>query len=54
MNNFELKLAFVQMVQQLVQFHGLQNENPNSYIGGFLEVYGMLKINNVSDDTIKL
>lgn len=53
-NNFELKPAFVQMVQQSTQFHGLPDEDPNSHIGWLLEVFDMLKINNVYDDAIRL
>ena len=53
-NKFDLKLAFVHMVQQSVQFHSLLNENPNSHIGGFLEVCDMLKMNEVSEDAIIL
>ena len=36
------------MVQQLVLFHGLANEDPNNHIGAFLEVYTILKVNAVS------
>ena len=53
-NNFELKLAFIQMVHQSVQFHGQLDEDPNSHIGGFLEVCDMLKMNGVSENAIKL
>ena len=53
-NNFELKPAFVQMVQQPVQFHGSPDEDPNSHIGGLLEVCDMLKMNGVLEVAIKL
>lgn len=53
-HNFELKRDFMQIVQQSVQFHDLPNEDPNSYIWGFLEVCDMLKMNGVSDDAIRL
>ena len=51
-DNFELKLAFVQMVQQLVQFHGLPYEDSNSHIRGFLEVCDIVKMNGVLDYAI--
>ena len=53
-NNFELKSVFFQMVHQSVQFHGLPDADPNSHIGGFLELCDMLKMNGVLEDAIRL
>lgn len=52
--NFKLEPPFIQMLQQTAQFSVLANEDPNSYIENFLEVYDLLKINGVSDDAIWL
>ncbi|KAH7668869.1 hypothetical protein IHE45_11G039200 [Dioscorea alata] len=52
--NFELKLAFIQMLQQSAQFNCLTDEDPNNHIENFLEVCDMLKINGVTDDAIRL
>ncbi|KAK8957227.1 hypothetical protein KSP39_PZI000978 [Platanthera zijinensis] len=53
-NNFELKPSIIQMVQQYVQFDGLQDEDPNAHISNFLEICDTFKINGVSDDAIRL
>lgn len=53
-NKFELKQAFLQMGQQSTQFHGLPDEDLNNHIRGFLKVCVMLKINNVSNNAIRL
>ena len=53
-NNFELKPNTTQMIQQFVQFDGLQDEDPNTHLANFLEFYDTFKINGVSDDTIRL
>ena len=53
-NNFEIKLSIIQMVQQFVQFDGLQDEDPNAHIANFLEVYDTFKINGAIDDAIRL
>ena len=37
-NNFEIKLAIIQMIQQTVQFCGFPNEDPNAHIANFLEI----------------
>ena len=53
-NNFEIKPNIIQMVQQLVQFDGLPNEDLNAHIANFLEIYDTLKINGVTEDAIRL
>ncbi|KAJ9168644.1 hypothetical protein P3X46_020144 [Hevea brasiliensis] len=52
-NNFELKPALCQMVQQS-QFRGSPSESPHVHLAHFLEISDMLKINGVSDDAIRL
>ena len=44
-NNFELKLSYVNMIQNSVQFHGLPSEDPNLYIAYFLEICDMFRVN---------
>ncbi|KAK5811220.1 hypothetical protein PVK06_026544 [Gossypium arboreum] len=53
-NNFELKPNTIQMIQQFVQFDGLQDEDPNAHLANFLEFCDTFKINGVSDDAIHL
>jgi len=53
-NNFELKPNTIQMIQQFVQFDGLQDEDPNTYLANFPEFCETFKINGVSDDAIRL
>ncbi|KAK5836625.1 hypothetical protein PVK06_012421 [Gossypium arboreum] len=52
--NFELKPNTIQMIQQFVQFDGLQDENPNNHLANFLEFCDTFKINGISDDAIRL
>ena len=53
-NNFEIKLAIIQMIQSLVQFRGLANDDPNLHIENFLEICDTFKHNGVIDDAIRL
>ena len=42
------------MLQQIVQFDRLKDEDPNDDIANFLEVCDTFKINGAMDDTIRL
>ena len=53
-NNFEIKPAIIQMIQNFVQFVGLGNEDPNLHIVNFLEICDTFKHNGVTDDAIRL
>ena len=53
-NNFEIKTNIIQMVQQSVQFDGLQDENSNAHLANFLEICDTFKINGASEDAIRL
>ena len=53
-NNFELKPSYVNMIQNSVQFHGLPREDLNLHIAYFLDICDMFRVNDVSDDAIKL
>ena len=52
-NNFELKPTLISMVQQN-QFGGSPLEDPNVHLPTFLEICSIVKMNNVSEDTIRL
>ena len=53
-SNFELKPSYVNMIQNLVQFHGLPNEDPNLHIAYFLDICDMFKVNGILDGAIRL
>ncbi|KAK6161180.1 hypothetical protein DH2020_004561 [Rehmannia glutinosa] len=52
-NNFELKPALINMVQQN-QFGGFATEDPNSHLAHFIQICNTIKMNGVSDDAIRL
>ncbi|XP_047979067.1 uncharacterized protein LOC125220986 [Salvia hispanica] len=52
-NNFELKTALIQFVEQRV-FSGRPTEDPNMHLAKFLEIANTIKLNGVPEDTIKL
>ncbi|KAF5477440.1 hypothetical protein F2P56_004080 [Juglans regia] len=52
-NNFELKLALINMVQQ-AQFSRLPLDDPNIHLAIFLEICDTIKINSVTENTIRL
>ena len=52
-NNFELKPALINMVQQN-QYGGLPSEDPNIHLAIFLEICDTIKMNKVPDDVIRL
>ncbi|XP_024022414.1 uncharacterized protein LOC112091909 [Morus notabilis] len=52
-NNFELKTALVNMVQQN-QYGGLPHEDPNIHLATFLEICDTVKINGVRAEIIRL
>ena len=52
-NNFEIKPAIVQLVQQN-QFGGSLLEDPHAHITNFLQICDTFKINGASDNAIRL
>ena len=53
-NNFELKTSLNQVVQQNYQFAKLPSEDPNEHLSTFLEIHDTIKLNDATDDTIRL
>ena len=52
-NNFKLKPVLISMVQQ-AQFSGLPLDYPNIHLAMFLEICDIVKMNGVTEDTIRL
>ena len=52
-NNFELKPALIQMVQQH-HFTSHTSEDPNEHLGRFMRMEKTIKLNGVRTDVIKL
>ena len=42
------------MIQSIVQFYGMLNEDLNDYIANFMEICDTLKYNGVSNDALRL
>ena len=53
-NSFEIKPGTIQMVQNLVQFGGMANDDPNERLMSFVEICETIKFNGVSDDAVRL
>ncbi|XP_073275413.1 uncharacterized protein [Primulina huaijiensis] len=53
-NQFEIKPAIIQMIQNTVQFGGNALDDPNTHIADFLEICDTFKFNRVSDDPVIL
>ncbi|XP_075499747.1 uncharacterized protein LOC142538274 [Primulina tabacum] len=53
-NQFEIKPAIIQMIQNTVQFGGNALDDPNTHIADFLEICDTFKFNGVSDDAVRL
>ncbi|XP_076958958.1 uncharacterized protein LOC143634874 [Bidens hawaiensis] len=52
--SFEIKSSIIHMVENSVSFHGLQNEDPHAHVSLFLRLCATFKINNCSDDAVRL
>ncbi|XP_073123845.1 uncharacterized protein [Henckelia pumila] len=53
-NQYEIKPAIIQMIQNTVQFGGSTIDDPNAHIENFLEICDTFKQQGVSDDAIRL
>ncbi|XP_073120982.1 uncharacterized protein [Henckelia pumila] len=53
-NQFEIKPAIIQMVQNTVQFGGMTIDDPYAHLTNFLEICDTFKMQGVSDDAIRL
>nr|GFA38958.1 reverse transcriptase domain-containing protein [Tanacetum cinerariifolium] len=52
--NFGLKNDMIQQVHNSYQFHGLPGDDANKYLDKFLHVTQSIKVNGVTDDTLRL
>nr|GEV71353.1 reverse transcriptase domain-containing protein [Tanacetum cinerariifolium] len=52
--NFRLKNDMIQQVQNSCQFHGLPGDDANKHLDKFLHVTQSIKVNGVTDDTLRL
>nr|GEV63167.1 reverse transcriptase domain-containing protein [Tanacetum cinerariifolium] len=52
--NFGLKNDMIQQVQNSCQFHGLPGDDANKHLDKFLHVTQSIKVNGVTDDTLRL
>nr|GEU88799.1 reverse transcriptase domain-containing protein [Tanacetum cinerariifolium] len=52
--NFRLKNDMIQQVQNSCEFHGLPGDDANKHLDKFLYVTQSIKVNGVTDDTIRL
>ena len=52
-NNFELKTALINMVQQN-QYRGLPHEDPNVHLTTFFEIADTVRMNGVTKDLIRM
>nr|GFA43523.1 reverse transcriptase domain-containing protein [Tanacetum cinerariifolium] len=52
--NFRLKNDMIQQVQNSCQFHRLPGDNANKHLDKFFHVTQSIKVNEVTDDAIRL
>nr|GEV33740.1 reverse transcriptase domain-containing protein [Tanacetum cinerariifolium] len=52
--NFGLKNDMIQQVKNSCQFHGLSGDDANKHLDKFLHVTQSIKVNGVTDDTLRL
>nr|GEV01861.1 reverse transcriptase domain-containing protein [Tanacetum cinerariifolium] len=52
--NFRFKNDMIQEVQNSCQFHGLSGDDANKHLDKFLHVTQSIKVNGVTDDTLRL
>nr|GEY42649.1 reverse transcriptase domain-containing protein [Tanacetum cinerariifolium] len=53
-SNFGLKNDMIQQVQNSCQFYGLLGDDPKKHLDKFLHVTQSIKVNEVTDDAIRL
>lgn len=49
---FDIKPAFITMIQTSIQFEGHLNDDPHAHINNFLKICDTLKINGVRENVI--